>query len=314
VPIDPILQQLLEQIPTVPEGPIDYPTVRQQAETMIPMLAGQNGLAEVGEVADGEVPGATGAVPVRIYRPTGTPIGTLHFIHGGGWAVGSLATVDHTARRFCRNLSMVVVTSTYRLAPENPFPAGFDDSMAAARWVSEHRDELGGHDKPLVIAGDSAGGNLAAAVCIHLRDDVGSPPIDIQMLLYPAVDLREGIASYASRSRDADPTLRAKNLQTCCSDYAGSADPADVRLSPIMAVDLSGLPPALIVVLEVDPLRDEAVSYSERLRDAGVTVELLEFDNLTHGFVHLAGIIPAADQATEIVENRLAAMLANVGN
>lgn len=310
--LDPVLQQLLDQIPTLPPGPIDYPDLRKQAASFLPLVAPPESLSPVASVEELEIEYQQGRVPMRIYRPVGEPTGIMHYIHGGGWAVGDLATINHTARRLCDGLSMVIVTSTYRLAPENPFPAGYDDSLAAARWVQVHRSDLGGDNLPTVLGGDSAGGNLAAAIALELRD-TGEPTFDVQLLLYPAVDLRPSAADYGSRRRNADPTLRSDLMSVYVGDYVGEADTADQRISPIAANDLSNLPPALIVVQSVDPLRDEAVAYADRLRNAGVTVELLEFDNMTHGFVHLAALIPAAAEATDQVMERLRAMIAARG-
>lgn len=308
--LDPVLQALVDQIPPLPEGPADYPAIRLMADAMIPMIVGPAGPIDVSAVEDGEVPGPDGPVPIRIYRPAGMPAGVLHYIHGGGWSLGNLAIVDHTVRRLCRDLSMVVVASTYRLAPEHPFPAGFEDSFAVARWVLQHRSAITGDSVPAIIGGDSAGGNLAAAITIALRDRRDTThQFDTQLLLYPAVDLRDAAASYESRRRDADPTLRTKSLPMCIADYAGTADRSDPRLSPLAAESLEALPPALVIVLSVDPLRDEGVAYADRLREAGNRVELVEFDNLTHGFVHFAGIVPAAAEATEFVEARLKDLL-----
>jgi len=299
--LDPVLQQLLDQLPTVPEGPIDHPAIRVQAEAMMPLIVGPTGLAEVTSVEDRVAEGPGGPVPMRVYRPSGEAVGTLHYIHGGGWSVGNLTIIDPTARRLCHDLGMVVVTSTYRLAPEDKFPAAFDDSFAASAWVLSHLSELGGEALPVVIGGDSAGGNLAAAVCIALRDSDVSRSFNLQLLLYPAVDLRQD-ETYESRERDADPSLRSAVLSQCYSDYlTQDDDPADPRISPLLAGSLANLPPAIIVVLTVDPLRDEAVIYAHRLRAAAVPVELIEFANLTHGFVHFAGLIPAAATATNEV-------------
>lgn len=309
--LDPVLQQLIDQLPAVPPGPIDHPSLRQQAAAMIPLIVGPGGRIEVASAEDRQIEAGGATVPLRIYRPESEAAGTLHYIHGGGWAIGDLDTVDHTVRRLCRDLSMVVVASSYRLAPEQPFPAAFDDSLAAARWVRAHSAELGGENAPAAIGGDSAGGNLAAAICLAMRDDPQDlRPFDAQLLLYPAVDLGVSDDDYPSRVRDADPTLRRASLEICITDYAAGADLADPRLSPLRATDFSGLPSALTVVLSVDPLRDEAVAYADRLREAGVASEILEFDNLTHGFVHLAGIIPAAAEATDFVIARLRALLA----
>jgi len=311
--LDPILQQLLAQIPALPPGPIDYPTVRAQAEALLPLIVGPAGLAEVGGIEEAAA-GPGGSVPLRIYRPVGAARGTMHYIHGGGWSIGNLNIIDPTARRLCRDLSMVVVTSTYRLAPENRFPAAFEDSLAAARWVLAHLADLGGEGRPAVIGGDSAGGNLTASVCLALRDGPrGSRPFDLQWLLYPAVDMRPASFDYPSRKANADPSLRTEALHVCIGDYLGTADPSDPRASPSAAISLAALPRALVVVLSVDPLRDEAVAYAEALRAASVDAKLMEFSNLTHGFTHFAGIIPAAAVALSEVERQLENMLRLAG-
>ncbi len=309
--LDPVLQHLLDQIPTVPPGPVDYPALRQISAAFIPMLAPPESLSPIGSMEELTIDGAGGPIPLRIYRPVGEVLGIVHYMHGGGWALGDLPSVDHTARRFCHELSMVVVTSTYRLAPENPFPAGFNDSLLAARWVLAHRAELGGEGLPTAISGDSAGGNLAAAIALVLRD-AGGATFDVQALLYPAVDLREG-ATYPSRNRNADPTLNADQLATYIDDYAGGSDLSDPRLSPLAADSVAGVSPALIVVQSVDPLRDEAVAYADRLLEAGVRVELMEFADMTHGFVHLSQLVPAAAAATTQVTARLRAMMTGAG-
>ncbi len=309
--LDPMLQQLIAQFPPVLIERPDYPAIRVQAAAMLPLFVGSDGLAEVASVEEMTLETSHAPVPMRIYRPKSPSIGAMHYIHGGGWSVGDLATVDHTARRLCRDLSMVVVTSTYRLAPECPFPAAFDDSMAAASWVLNNRTELGGDSLPTIIAGDSAGGNLAAAVCLAMRDDPSeTQKFDLQLLLYPAVDLRPGLDLYGSRRQNADPTLRAEILEICVEDYAGTTDVTDPRISPFCAESLANLPPAIVVVLTVDPLRDEAVEYAKRLEEEGVQTQLIEFDNLTHGFVHMAGIIPAAAAATGEVLAALKSKLA----
>jgi acetyl esterase len=287
---------------------------------MLPLIIGPAGLAEVGDVEERTIRGLDGDVPIRIYRPLGVATGTLHFIHGGGWSVGNLATVEPTARRLCRDLSMVVVTSTYRLAPEHPFPAAYQDGLAAAVWVRNHVDELGGSGNPVTIGGDSAGSNLTAAICLGLREGDGIvlgiagagdayPAFDAQLLFYPAVDLRATAWALSSRTADADPTLPVHAMRQCFDAYVGDHDPSDWRLSPLAAENLSALPPALIVVLQVDPLRDEAVAFATRLGDAGVPVDLIEFDNLTHGFVHSSAIVPAAQEALQFVLERFKALL-----
>lgn len=305
--LDPVLQQIFDQLPPATTERPDYVALRIQSEALLPLIVGPAGVAPVADVRDGEAQGPAGPVPLRVYRPDGEARGTLHFIHGGGWVVGNLATIDPTARQLCTQLGMVVVASTYRLAPEHPFPAAYEDSLAAALWTIDNLAELGGG--PLVIGGDSAGGNLAAVTCLALREKGALDEVAAQLLLYPAVDLRPESANFESRRKNADPGLRSEAMDYLVEDYCRGHDAGDWRISPLAAEALSGLPPALVVVLDVDPLRDEALAYADRLREAGVEVEVLKYDNLAHGFVHMAGIVPAAADATGNVLTRLRAMI-----
>lgn len=320
MPLDPVLQGLLSQIPPAPTGAINFPELREQSEAMLPLIIGPAGVVEVKSVESHIIEGPVAEVPIRIYRPLGHPEGTLHFVHGGGWSVGNLVMTDPIARRLCRDLSMVVVASTYRLAPEHAFPAAYDDTLVAATWVRSHVAELGGEQRPLLIGGDSAGANLVAAVCIGFRDhdqvargispdDCTARSFDLQLLLYPAVDLRENELDYPSREADADPTLKMAAIRGLRAIYCGDSPADDWRISPLAAADLSNLPPALIVVLQVDPLRDEALIFADKLRASGVQVEVVEFDNLTHGFAHMAGIVPAAAVALGEVLDRVRSMV-----
>lgn len=308
VSIDPVLRQLIESLPTPPEGEPDFPAIRMQAAAMTPLLVPAGSLTPVRSIEDRMIDGYDAAVPLRIYRPATEPKGVMHYIHGGGWVLGDLATVDHTARRLCDGLSMTIVTSTYRLAPEHPFPAAVDDSLAAARWTRANRRQLGGDGMPMVLAGDSAGGNLAAIVATLMRD-AEEDTFDALMLLYPALDLRPSSYSYPSRVADADPTLRVMDLKRFAKAYVAGSDTSDPRLSPLASPRLADLPPTLLVVLSVDPLRDEAIAYADSLRREGVPVETMEFGNLTHGFVHLAALVPAAASATDAVMRKLEELL-----
>jgi len=310
MPLDPLMQQILDQIPLPASDELDIQALRKSAPDLLPILFGPDGPVEVGAVDNIELPGAGGMVPIRIFRPSGTPAGTLHFIHGGGWSMGGIDFIEPVARRLARDLSMVVVTSGYRLAPEHPFPAAFDDSVIAAVWVLEHAGNLGG--APVVIGGESAGANLAAAVALTLRDAGRTSTFDAQLLFFPAVDLRPEADHYPSRRANADPTLPTGAFPQLFGSYCGEHDPADPRISPAAAPCLEALPPAVIAVLTVDPLRDEAVAYAERLRHAGVPTELIEFGNLTHGFPAFAALVPAAAAATAAVGERLKDLLARV--
>lgn len=310
--LDPVLQQILDQLP-IASGEIDFAAMRIETAPLAPLFHGPQGPIQVGAVENSEIPGVGGSVPIRIFRPASTPRGTLHLLHGGGWALGSIDFIEPLARRLTRDLSMVVVASGYRLAPEHPFPAGFEDSLTAARWVLDHVGELGGAAHPVVIGGESAGGNLAAAIALELRS-AASKNFDAQLLFYPAVDLRSEADAYPSRLANADPSLRTETFPQIMGGYRGGHDPADPRISPLAAERLDNLPPAVVVVLTVDPLHDEAVAYADRLRQAGVAVDLVEFDHLTHGFPNLSALVPAAADATDLVVDRLNSLLAKAGS
>lgn len=306
--LDPILQQVVAQFP-VPPQQVDYPAFRRDTVAMIPLLFGPDGPIEVGDVRNITIPGPGGDLPTRIYHPRTPARGTLQFLFGGGFCLGGIDFIEPLARRLARDLSMVVVTSSYRLAPENPFPAGFDDCVATAQWVLGHLDELGGEDLPTVIAGDSAGANYAAVVAMALRDR-GEPNFSAQLLFNPSVDMREEAESNPSRIANADPLLRSDGLPNLFRDYTQGHDRSDPRISPLAAPSVAGLPPAVIAISSVDPLRDEVVAYADRLRDSGVPVEFVELGDMVHGFVGLCPIVPAAAKATDEVLDRLRSLLA----
>ncbi len=311
--LDPVLASLLESLPLEVRFPVDWPAQRKVADSFRPLIVGADPQTDVAAVEPVEISGSDGPVQMRVYRPNAPTKTTLIYIHGGGWTIGDLDTVDHTVRYLCDALPAVVVSCTYRLAPEHPAPAAFDDSLAAAQWVLQHVADLGGDPDQIIIAGDSAGGNLAAAVAIALRDVETNGgkghPLRAQLLLYPAVDLRPESWDYPSRIADADPSLQSAAMRATVDAYLGDQNPADWRISPSAIDNLSGLPAALIVVLSVDPLRDQAIAYAKRLEEAGVRTEVLEFRNLTHGFTHLRRIVPAAADASDQVLVRLRYML-----
>ncbi|MET0238517.1 MAG: alpha/beta hydrolase [Sphingobium sp.] len=313
--LDPVLSALLQNVPLEVDLPVDWPAQRAAAASLLPLLLGSEPATEVASVDPVEIDAADGPVRLRVYRPTVPTSTTLLYIHGGGWTHGDLDTVDHTIRYLCEALPAVVVSATYRLAPEHPAPAAFDDSLAAAHWTIAHAAQLGGDDRRVAIAGDSAGGNLAAAVAIALRDearqrgDSAGHPLKAQLLLYPAVDLRPESWSLPSRVADADPGLRIAAMRATVEAYLAESDPSDWRLSPLAHDDLSDLPAALVVVLSVDPVRDEAIAYAQKLQEAGGEAEVMEFSNLTHGFTHLRRIVPAAAEAGDQVVARFQKLL-----
>jgi acetyl esterase len=241
-------------------------------------------------------------VPVRIYWPQ-SEAGNLPivvFYHGGGFALGDLETHDPVARAHAVGADAIVVSVDYRLAPEHPFPAGLDDSWAALQWTAEHANELGGDPARIAVAGDSAGGNLAAVIAQRARDE-GGPTLAFQLLWYPSITADLSLPSFTENA-DA-PILNREVIDAFLTWYAPGVDISDpkalpVTLAPCNAADFSGLAPAFIGSAEHDPLRDDAALYAKVLNDAGVPAELSNEGTLVHGYVSFALIIPAAAEAT----------------
>lgn len=233
------------------------------------------------------LPGPAGAIPARHYRPAcAEPTPVLVFYHGGGWTIGDLDTHDALCRLICRDAGIHVLSIDYRLAPEHPAPAAVDDAYAAFRWAHEHAVELGALAGRVAVGGDSAGGNLAAVVAQLARDDAGPIPV-LQWLLYPRTDFT---ARTRSLSLFAEGFLLTKHdIDWFGTQYlAGSGvEPTDPRVSPLLAENLSGLPPALIAIAGFDPLRDEGEQYATAVHAAGNTVDLRRLGSLTHGFASL---------------------------
>jgi acetyl esterase len=260
----------------------------------------------VGRVSEDRVRGPGGPLPVRTYRPAGRRSGrrpTIVTFHGGGFVLGDLDTHDTLCRWMCRQVDAVVVSVAYRLAPEDPFPAAVEDAMAATRWAADRIGRLGGDPSRLVVAGDSAGGNLAAVVAQSWREEVehGRPPLAAQVLLYPVIDLEDDDgARYPSRVEFGDDlVLTGDDMRWFAGHYLGaSEDRRDPRLSPI-AGRLDGSPPAVVVTAEFDPLRDEGEAYARALASAGVPVTHRRFPGLIHGFAAFSALSPACAEALE---------------
>ncbi|SDG70655.1 acetyl esterase [Lentzea fradiae] len=233
---------------------------------------------------DHVVPGPHGGIAVRVHRPTadrGTPV--IVYFHGGGMCMGSNHSFEPVARNLAHHSGAVVVAVEYRLAPEAPPPAQFDDAWAATTWVAEHSDELGVDLARLAVAGDSAGGTLAAAVALAARDR-GGPIITCQVLIYPGVD-RDLAAASITRYADAPILSRDDVLYLNGLADAGQGVPDSPYRVPAYAADLAGLPPAIVVTAECDPIRDWGERYAHRLRDARVQTTLTRYPGVPHGFV-----------------------------
>ncbi|MBT6274485.1 MAG: alpha/beta hydrolase [Chromatiales bacterium] len=254
---------------------------------------------------DFSLPGGDGDIPVRLYRPADGVLPVVIYYHGGGWVIGSIQSHDGLCRELAKRSGAVVVSVDYRLAPEAPFPAAVDDCYAALEWVAAHATELQVDAKRLAVAGDSAGGNLAAVVAILARERKG-PSISAQGLLYPATNMHCDTDSHRDFRAHL---LTPESIDWFQNHYLRSAaDKDDWRASPLLAEDLTNLPPAFVLTAGFDPLRDEGHLYSEALRAAGVAVTYSCFDGQIHGFLTLDKLIPQAIDAIEATASALREM------
>jgi acetyl esterase len=253
----------------------------------------------VRSVVEDSFDGPAGPVRVRVYTPEGSgPFPLVVYYHGGGFVICSLDTHDAVCRNLAADTPAVVVSVDYRLAPEHPWPAAVDDALAAVRWAAGAAASLGADPSRIVVAGDSAGGNLAAVTAIGLRDG-GGPAIAGQLLIYPVADTPDaGQRSYAEFASGYG--LTDSDMRWFFDHYVPIfSDRADPLVSPQRAANLSGLPPAHVMTAEYDVLRDEGEAYAQRLADAGVAVEAIRFDGLNHGCVNQVGAWPSVQPAHE---------------
>ncbi len=298
-PIDAILQRVLEAVPfqLTGEGGVEESRRRLRELPRIPLHPDLR-------VQDLRIDGPGGEIPIRVYWPdsdAATHPVTM-FFHGGGFAVGDLDTHDGTARQHAVGADTVVVSVDYRLAPEHPFPAAVEDAWAATCWVAENAARFGADANRLAVAGDSAGGTLAAVVAQRARDGVragAGPTVLFQLLWYPATMWDTALPSFGENA--AAPVLDHAAIAAFTEWYAGHLDPTEppADLAPGRAADLSGLAPAYIAVAGHDPLRDDGIRYAELLVKAGVEVCLDNAETLVHGYLGYAGLVPAATAATE---------------
>ena len=241
-------------------------------------------MPSMAHIEDCTIPGPAGDIPIRVYRPSTQPVHpVLVYFHGGGMVMGSNHSFEPLARTLAVESNATVVAVEYRLAPENPPPAQFDDAYSATAWVADNADRLGVDSSRLAVVGDSAGGSLAAAVALAARDHAG-PQICCQVLLYPGLDRDMGAPSIAELA-DA-PMLSVDDIDYM-HDLADSGAGArhDPYRVPAYASDLSGLPPAVVVTGECDPIRDWGERYAARLRDAGVQTTVTRYPGMYHGFL-----------------------------
>ena len=289
--IHPEIAKILSTLPAPDGSPLDPGAMRAGEAAQVPPLEER---LPVHVVEDATAITPSGDVPVRIYTPAeADAYGLLVYFHGGAFFLGSLDTHDHVARALAKETGYKVISVGYRLAPEAVFPAGLDDCYGVVRWAAEQGAGLKWDGKNLAIAGDSSGGNFVAAVAAKAHDD-GFFGITHQVLYYPSLDLDFDVDRYPSLRENAEGYgLETAGLLPFNSFYLNSgADPADPFVSPIKRRDLGGLPPALVITAEHDPLRDEGELYGRRLREAGVQATVSRYAGANHGFVANFSWIP----------------------
>lgn len=258
---------------------------------------------------DIEISGPDGSITLRAYRPTdedGLPV--IVFLHGGGFVLGGLDTHDNVCTALANRANALVLSVDYRLAPEHPFPAALEDSYAALEWAKRYAGDLGGDPDRLAVAGDSAGGNLTAGVTLLAADRDG-PEIDHQVLIYPVVGGGAVGAPPDSYEENAEGYfLEADEMEWFQQSYV--QDPIHARneyAAPLLARDLSGLPPASIVTAGFDPLRDEGIQYARQLADDGVEVTHRNYEAMIHGFVSMTGLVSQANDCLDELATDLSA-------
>jgi acetyl esterase len=295
MPVDPEIQVLLDAGSGVPDThTMSVPDARAAYERRIAAFAPPAFVKDVREI---EISGPGGPLKLRIYTPPGTgPFPLVVFFHGSGFVLCSLDTHDGMCRNICAGAACVVVSVDYRLAPEHKFPAGLEDCLHATRWAAMHAGDLGADASQLVIAGDSAGGNLAAVAAIRLREE-GQPLLKGQVLIYPVTDYHTpGTPSYAANAEGFG--LSRKTMEWFWAHYLTRAeDGGHPDASPLRAASLRDLPPALVITAAYDPLCDEGELYAHALTAAGVRASLSRYDGMNHGFLFWVGRVKKADTA-----------------
>ncbi|HEY4546505.1 MAG TPA: alpha/beta hydrolase [Pedomonas sp.] len=295
--VDPQIAAMLANAPEFPTaGSIPVDVLRKAVRDSSTAIPGPN--VPIAAVEDRTIPGPGGELPIRLYTPVGTgPFPIVVYFHGGGWVVGDLDTQDMIARGLCAGSESIVVSVDYRLAPENPFPAAIEDAWAATQWAYANAREIGGDPERMGVAGDSAGGSLAAVSAIFARD-AGAPALRAQVLFYGACNY-PSVETPSAKEYANGPILRREDTMYFWSQYL--TDPEreqhDFRASPLRAESHAGLAPAFVGTAECDPSRDDAENYGQKLKDAGVEVDVQRYKGMIHGFVSWVGFLPGAQQA-----------------
>lgn len=302
---------LMEAAPGPPahEVPVAQARAAHDKETKVMSGPGE----AVARVSEHAAPGPGGDIPIRVFTPktaapadAATPLPLVAYVHGGGWVIGTVDAFDPVCRALANAAQAIVASIDYRLAPEHRFPAGLEDVRAAVRWLHAEAETLGADPERLAIAGDSAGANLATVTARRLRDE-GGTPIRYQALIYPVTDSALNTPSYREKSDGFG--LSALSMQRYWRMYLDGADGGHPDTSPLRTPDLRGMPPAFILTVEDDVLRDEGEAYAKALEEAGVPVTLCRYDGPIHGFFRW---LAKTELARRAVDDVAAALRSNL--
>jgi acetyl esterase len=299
MPLDPTIQALFEALPTLADTQMwrMSPEEARAEFARLTTLANPSAPA-IGRTEHAEATGPAGPIPLRIYTPVagaGTALPAIVYFHGGGFVLGDLDSADALCRTLANESGCRLISVDYRLAPEHPFPAAVDDSFAALSWVEANASSIGVDPNRIAVAGDSAGGNLAAVTALLAREKA-SPHVAFQVLIYPTTSFRHDAPSVLAFG--SGYMLNQATIEWFVSHYVPKdADRGDIRLSPLAASELKGLPPAYVVTAGFDPLHDEGAAYAEKLKAAGVAVTHVDYPTMIHGFFSMQGVVPLAAEA-----------------
>ncbi len=310
MPLDPQAQAVLDQLAAL-GLPANHEVSPQEARANAKLRPRAPG-PEVAKVENRSIPGPDGDVPVRIYTPEGTgPFPIMVWYHGGGWVIGDLESADGPSRHLCVGADSVVISVDYRLAPETKFPGPAEDCYAATQWAVDNAADINGDPARVAVGGDSAGGNLAAAISLMARDR-NSPAISFQLLVYPVIERNFDTVSYQDNATGY--SLTQDGMRWFWDQYlADDSDESNPYAAPAQAGDLSGLPPALVITAEFDPLRDEGEAYADLLRNAGVPTQCTRYDGMIHGFFAMPTVLDQGRRAVDEATAALKASFALVG-
>jgi acetyl esterase len=307
--LDPQVARVLARLPKIERDKMTPEDARRASRERAALLRPRT--EPVDHVAERSVSTSEGPVRVRVYTSGDARRPALVYLHGGGWVLGDLDGPDALCRTIAVHAGCVVVSVEYPLAPEHKFPAALEASYAVTRWIAEEGDSIGADPERIGVGGESAGGNLAAAIALLARDR-GGPRLAFQLLLVPVLDRAFETRSYRENAEGYGLT-RAEMMWFWSHYLRAPADADSPYASPLRATDLRGLPPALVVTAEFDPLRDEGAAYAERLREAGVAVELRHYRGVVHGFLPMTAEVEIARRAVDDIVHSVRATLAPQG-